>query len=240
MYLKKFLVPALFLICSASQAQTNNEGQLHGNFQIDMQSYKKDSLIGAPEVPEKLLLNSYANLTYSKGAFTAGIRYEAYMNTMLGYPANYNGNGIPYKFLTYNSEGLEVTAGGFYEQFGNGLVLRTYEEKGLGYDNFIEGVRVKYKLLDGIYVKGLVGKQRLYFDKGPGIVRGIDGEININELFTTFKEAKTQVMIGGSFVSKYQADNDPVYVLPENVGASAARINITREVLILTANMHIK
>ncbi len=228
MLLKKLFVPALLLFSSIIQAQTNNEGQLHGNFQIDMQSYKKDSLIGAPEVPEKLLLNSYANLTYTKGAFTAGIRYEAYLNTLLGYPADYNGNGIPYKFLTYNSEGMEVTAGSFYEQFGNGLILRAYEEKGLGYDNAFDGIRIKYKLLDGIYVKGLVGKQRLYFDKGPGIVRGIDGEININELFSSFEEAKTQVIIGGSFVSKYQDDKDPVYVLPENVGASATRINITR------------
>jgi len=36
--------------------------------------------------------------------------------------------------------------------------------------------------LKGNYLKALAGKQRYYFDKGPGIVRGIDGEININEL----------------------------------------------------------
>lgn len=228
MNVRKLILPALLLSFFTIKAQENKEGQLHGNFQIDMQSYKKDSLIGTIDVPEKMLMNSYANLTYTKGNFTAGIRYEAYLNTMLGYPAKYNGNGIPYKFLSYHSEGLEITAGSFYEQFGNGLILRAYEEKGLGYDNAFDGIRVKYQLLKGIYVKGLVGKQRLYFDKGPGIVRGVDGEINVNELLKSMNEAKTQIILGGSFVSKYQADNNPDFILPENVGASAARINITR------------
>ena len=40
-------------------------------------------------------------------------------------------------------------------------------------------------------------------------------------------EAKTQIIIGGSFVSKYQQDKDPVYNLPENVGAWASRLNIS-------------
>jgi len=222
----KIVIP-VFLLSTNIQAQTNNEGQLHGNFQVDMQTYQKDSLIGAPEVPEKTLLNSYANLTYTKGNFTAGIRYEAYMNTLMGYDARYNGNGIPYRFLSYNNEGLEVTAGSFYEQFGNGLILRAYEEKTLGYDNAFDGIRVKYQLYKGVLVKALVGKQRLFFAQGQGIVRGIDGEINVNELITKMNEAKTQIILGGSFVSKYQPDKDPVYKLPENVGAWASRVNIS-------------
>ena len=222
----KIVIPVI-LLSTNIQAQTNNEGQLHGNFQVDMQTYQKDSLIGAPEVPEKTLLNSYANLTYTKGNFTAGIRYEAYMNTLMGYDARYNGNGIPYRFLSYNNEGLEVTAGSFYEQFGNGLILRAYEEKTLGYDNAFDGIRVKYQLYKGVSVKALVGKQRLFFAQGQGIVRGIDGEINVNELITKMNEAKTQIILGGSFVSKYQPDKDPVYKLPENVGAWASRVNIS-------------
>ena len=222
----KIVIP-VFLLSTNIQAQTNNEGQLHGNFQVDMQTYQKDSLIGAPEVPEKTLLNSYANLTYSKGNFTAGIRYETYMNTLMGYDARYNGNGIPYRFLSYNNEGLEVTAGSFYEQFGNGLILRAYEEKTLGYDNAFDGLRIKYQLYKGVSVKALAGKQRLFFAQGQGIVRGIDGEVNCNELITKMNEAKTQIIIGGSFVSKYQQDKDPVYNLPENVGAWASRLNIS-------------
>jgi len=50
---------------------------------------------------------------------------------MLGYDAAYEGNGIPYRFANYKKDDLEVTVGNFYEQFGNGLILRTYEDKTL-------------------------------------------------------------------------------------------------------------
>ncbi|MFH2141057.1 MAG: DUF6029 family protein, partial [Bacteroidota bacterium] len=53
----------------------NNEGQFHGNFQTDFQYYLEDTIIGATVPSEKIGLNSYANFNYTKGNFTAGIRY---------------------------------------------------------------------------------------------------------------------------------------------------------------------
>jgi len=76
-------------------------------------------------------------------------------------------------------------------------------------------------------VKGVIGKQRSFFDHGPGIVRGIDGEIVLNETIKKLANAKTRFSVGGSFVSKYQEDDDPDFELPENVGAWAARFNLT-------------
>jgi hypothetical protein len=106
------------------------------------------------------------------------------------------------------------------------MIFRSYEERGLGYDNAMEGVRVKYTLFKGIHIKGIIGKQRYYFDRGKGIVRGIDGEAALNELFAKLAENKTKIFFGGSFVSKYEVDQDPIYVLPENVGAWAGRVKI--------------
>ena len=57
----------------------------------------------------------------------------------------------------------KVTAGNFYEQFGKGLTLRSYEDKGLGIDNSIDGIRVNYEPMDGLYIKSLIGKSRTYF-----------------------------------------------------------------------------
>jgi hypothetical protein len=49
------------------------------------------------------------------------------------------------------------------------------------------------------------------------------------ELFdSVLGKSKTKVIIGGSFVSKYQVDQDPTLVLPENVGTSAGRLAIIR------------
>jgi len=226
-YILLVLISCLFAIVIKAQ-ENKSEGQIHGNFQLDAQSYTEDSVIGATKVPETILMNTYANFVYTKGGFTAGIRYEAYMNTLLGYDAAYNGQGIPHKFASYATDEFEFTVGSFYEQFGSGLVLRAYEEKTLGVDNAINGVRIKANPVKGVYLKALAGKQRYFFDLGQGIVRAVDGEVNINEAITTLNENPTMVTIGGSFVSKYQADKDPVYVLPENVGAWSGRINVQR------------
>ena len=224
---RKLLVLCIIVLTSAGLFAQNNEGQLHGNFQVDAQVYRNDSAIGAEVPPEIMGLNSYANFTYTKGNFTAGLRYEGYMNALLGYDG-YDGVGIPYKFITYKNDGLEITVGNFYEQFGNGLILRSYEDKSLGYDNALDGLRIKFNPYPGIYLKGFTGKQRSFFDQGPGIVRGIDGEFFINDIFSGLSEYKSQFILGGSFVSKYQKDEDPIYNLPENVGAFAGRLSFVR------------
>ncbi|MFH1319037.1 MAG: DUF6029 family protein [Bacteroidota bacterium] len=220
------LIIIFLLLPFWSQSQVLKGSEVHGNFQTDLQYYNADSIIGAPEVPEKMLMRSFANIIFTNNNFSAGVRYESYLNTLQGFDSRYEGNGIPYRYATYSNEGLEITVGNFYEQFGNGLIFRSYEEWGLGYDNAMDGIRLKYSPYNGIYLKGLVGKQRFFFDQGSGIVRGADGEIFINEIFDTLAEMKTKIIIGGSFVSKYQPDQDPIYKLPGNVGAFAGRLNI--------------
>jgi len=225
-----YILVSLLFLCIANRSQAQ-DGQISGNFQGDFQYYLSDSSINAVAPNELLLLNTYTNITYSQGKFSAGIRYEAYLNTLAGFPGDdgkNDGMGFPYRWAMFSNEGLEITAGSFYEQFGNGLVLRSYEEKSLGIDNALDGIRIRYSPVLGINLTGLVGKQRNYFDYGQGIIRGFDMDVGVNELFSKWQEKMTQIRFGGSFVSKFQEDNDPIYNLPENVSVSAARINISR------------
>ncbi|MBI3510397.1 MAG: hypothetical protein HY064_07015 [Bacteroidetes bacterium] len=222
-------IAGFFQFISAQNSNPLYSGQIHGNFEIDAQYYKPDSLIGADSVPEKALFNGWSNVNYTNGNFSAGVRYESYLNHLQGYPQGYAGTGIPYRFASYNNDKLEITVGSSYEQFGSGLTLRCYEERALGLDNALDGFRVRYNPYKGIYVKGVWGKQRNFMTDGPGIVRGIDGEVNLNELFDScFAKSKTQIILGANFVSKYQADLDPLYVLPQNVGCWSERMNIIR------------
>lgn len=215
--------------------QGQSTGRLSGNFQVDAQVYKADSLIGAPKVDEKLLSNSYANFRYDFGKFSAGLRYEGYLNTLQGIDPKYNGVGIPYMFADYQTEDLGFTVGSFYEQFGSGLILRAWEDKNLGVDNSLNGVRIRSTPINGIRITGLIAKQRQFFTLGPGLVRAIDGEISLNELIKSWNEKATRLTFGGSFVSKYQKDEDPIYKLPENVGAWAPRLQLNRGGLSLSA-----
>ncbi|MBN2727609.1 MAG: hypothetical protein JXR53_00125 [Bacteroidales bacterium] len=215
-----------FLATGYSQDLLPNSS-IQGDFQTDFQYYFEDSLIGAPNVPEKLLSNGYLNLLFTNGNFNAGIRYENYQNVMQGFDPRYEGSGIAYRFAEYKHKDFEITVGNFYEQFGSGMVFRSYEERSLGIDNSVDGIRLKYKPFSGVYLKGFIGKQRFFFDKGPGIVRGIDGELSLNEFIPKLSTSKWRYTIGGSFVSKYQEDKDPIYKLPENVGSWAGRLSLT-------------
>ncbi|OQX97981.1 MAG: hypothetical protein B6I24_06895 [Bacteroidetes bacterium 4572_128] len=223
---KYFFLLIIFLISFYVKSQNNlQDGKISGNFELNAQSYKKDSLIKAEIPPEKILMNSYANINYEKGNFKAGFRYEAYMNSLKAYDSRYDENGIPYRYVIYKINDLEITVGNYYEQFGNGLIFRTYEDKNLGYDNAMDGIRLKYNFNNRIYLKAIAGKQRFYFEKGKGILRGIDGEFLLNEIFDSLS-MNTRFSVGGSFLSKYEKDENSSYHLPENVGAYSGRFSI--------------
>lgn len=225
--MKRSLVLSFIFISPYLLLSQNNLGQINGDFETNLQSYTDDPSIDAIAADEVILNNAYLNILYIKGNFTGGLRYESYLNALQDYDSRYQGNGIPYRFVRYSSDGLEVTVGNYYEQFGSGLVLRSYEDKGLGIDNSLDGIRLKYVPINGLYVTGLIGKSRTYFEYSKGIIRGADAELNINE--TLKLEGETSYILGGSIVSRFQKDNNPAFNLPENVASMSARLNIMYE-----------
>ena len=207
-------------------------GSVTGNVQFDGQLSRRDSVIGSSDVPEKLLSNARADILYTNGNFSAGLRYEAYLNPMLGFNSQYTGQGIANYFVSYKTQTFAVTAGHFYEQFGNGMTLRAYEDRYLGLDNAIRGLNVMYRPTNGITLKALAGQQRYYWDT-RGLVRGLDAEFSLNDIVKPWNESKTRLTLGGSFVSKYEDDETiPADIsgfklnLPKNVGAASVRMDL--------------
>ena len=238
---QRILLASLMLISSfiaqsqEQQPPADNKGQFHGNVQVLFQNYNPDETIGA-QVPEaKSAMNSFGNFTYTYGKITAGVRFESYQSAILGFPNRFKGSGIGSRYIRYNMDNLDITVGNFYEQFGNGLCYRTYWEPNLGIDNAMDGVRVIFKPTPGITIKGIYGQQRYDFDSriinADGIVRGLDGELSLNELVKPWADKSLKVTLGGSFVTKYQAGETVVrdltiFNLPNNVGASAGRLGL--------------
>ncbi len=228
------LVVAMLFGAPALMAQGILGGHVTGNIQLDGQLSHADSLIGASDVPEHLLSNSRADILYTNGNFSAGMRFEAYLNPMLGFNQRYKGMGVPNYFASYQNELISVTAGNFYEQFGSGMILRAYEDRYLGLDNSLRGLNVTLRPFRGITLKALTGYQRIYWNYNTeGLVRGIDGEVNLNSLITSMAESKFRMTLGAGFVSKYQPDElistpELGYKLnlPLNVGAGAVRMDM--------------
>lgn len=229
--LSKLLTVYLLLVSgSLLMAQDGEQGgqeasYIHGDFQSDAQYYIYDRKIGT-RYREIIGNNSYLNILYDRGNLSGGLRFENYQPVLLGFDRRFNGAGIPFRFINYRWKELSVTLGNFYEQFGNGLIYRSYWEWGLGFDNSIDGVRLRYHIKEGIQLKAFAGKQRNYFEKGPGIVRGIDAEFSLNELITKYEFSPYRLSIGLGAVSKYQNDEDPTLKLPENVSAFSGRVKL--------------
>ncbi|MAE14089.1 MAG: hypothetical protein CL821_00660 [Crocinitomicaceae bacterium] len=220
-----------FLIVQVNGQDLKSPGVISGNIQTIGQYYQEDTIINAA-LPEHLYgFNGFANVNYQKGDFRAGIRYESYLNTLEGYPTSFSGTGIGYRYLSWNSDNVGVTIGNFYDQFGSGMIFRAYEERQLGIDNSLDGIRLTYEPVNGVYLKGMVGKQRhIFMDglvNGNGIIRAFDSELNLNELLDSSNSWKFKATIGGSFVSKFNTDNNTNFFdLPKNVGASSVRVNL--------------
>ena len=219
--------------------QTEDPGRITGNVQMLWQSYRADSLIGAVVPPAKTGYNAYGNLIYTRGGFSAGMRYESYLNAVLGFPGRFKGTGIGYRYARYADadKGVDVTIGNFYEQFGSGMVLRSYEERALGIDNALDGFRLILTPTPGLEIKAIYGKQRLDFDSrlinGPGIIRALDATVELNDLREAWYDKEMRWRLGGSFVSKFQPGTSIqkdtlVLEIPQNVGTWSYRLDVQR------------
>lgn len=233
MKISRFMSVVSYLFLLHSEALSQQVGRINGGFETNAQYYMDDASINAEAPREKMASNNYLKLDYEYKNFTIGVRYEAYLPPLLGYPTSYRGRGIVNRYVRYTDEFMEITAGNFYEQFGSGLILRAYEERLLGIDNSIDGVNIKFAPLPFLRVKAVYGNQRAFFDVGGGIVRGLDTTLDIRELLGLGEG--NGIEVGGSIVSKFESYTGPDDNVPENVDAFAGRINLGNSNLSLEA-----
>ena len=220
------------LLLALSNSWVFSQGNLTGNMETVFQYLNEDTIINAKQPMQKGLMNSYMNVFYTQGNFRAGMRFESYLPRIQGYPNRFDGTGIGMRYVGYQNSFVDVTLGTFYEQFGSGLALRTYEDRNLGYDNLLDGMRLVLRPGKGVVIKGVYGTQRLSFQQGQivhgaGLVRGTDAEWHLNEGLGFLKDKKLDVVLGASFVSKFQEDDNPDWILPQNVGAYGGRVKLT-------------
>ncbi len=174
----------------------------------------------------------------------ASTRAELTKWALPGFEADFGGYGISHLSLAATFSWGEITIGDIYAQFGSGLVLSTYEDRSLGIDNAIRGVKISASPYKGIVLALLGGKQRRYWncydDHAFGwnytqdAALGADIEWNIEEWSEYMQNKNMRLSIGGSYISKYE-QNDTImtwintapymYRLPSWIGAGDVRVN---------------
>ena len=244
--MKKLLIFLTLIIVgiTANAQDFLTKSKVSGSFQMDGNYYWEDPGIGITS--EEINGNQFGaygfgKLRYQLGNFTAGMRFEAYQITpMSGFDMRVEGMGVANFFATYDDGTIGVTVGDIYDQFGNGLVFRSYEEWTLGFDNALRGIRAVFRPWNGVTLKGVYGKQRFYWASysdndysadDRGYVRGIDGEWDLNQSINSLNDSKLRATLGGSFVSKFETGqsiyvgNDEL-IMPRNVASYAGRFNL--------------
>ena len=236
-----FTISFSLFTAHCSFAQEQKGVTLSGSIQSDMLIPQNDEKIGAVKT-EDFLTNTYADLQLQSQYVDAGARLEYLEHPLPGFEEDFKGWGVPNFWVKGKLGNQELTLGTFYEQFGSGFILRTYEERSLGIDNSLLGGRLLLKPMDGITVKLLSGRQRHYWSWNKGLVSGADAEVSIDQWIPKMQQSGTRLTFGGSWVNKYQEIDNNVYVdnthlinFPKFVNAWDVRANLTTGVWNLLA-----
>ena len=228
-----WLIAAMLLVAPSLQAQVT----LSGSIQSDILIPQDDEKIGTEHYSDWALTNTYVDLKLGSKYVEAGTRFEFLEHPLPGYEKDFKGWGFPHFYVKGHVKHVELTLGDYYEQFGSGFVLRTYEERSLGLDNALRGARLVYNPVNGTSIKALTGKQRRYWDHNDALVSGVDVEVGLEQFIKPLETAGTHISVGGSWVIKHEsADDDAIFVdathklkLPENVNAWDARVNVNHK-----------
>lgn len=186
-------------------------GKLSGSFETNTIYYKDDKKIGAKAPKDNYGSNNYLKLDYTNGRFSAGIQAEWYPQVLQGYENGLEGFGLAEKYISWTGQDFSVTVGDFYEQFGSGLILRAWEDRALGFNNSIGGVRATFNVGKYAAAKVLYGYPRDYmrreaFGSYTGTqVLGADLSFSLSDVIGL---AQHHISLEGSVVDRIEKRTD--------------------------------
>ncbi|OFY64103.1 MAG: hypothetical protein A3H98_04840 [Bacteroidetes bacterium RIFCSPLOWO2_02_FULL_36_8] len=198
---KKFPFILLLILTEISFGQ----GRFSGDLMLNSNFYKKDTSIGATTTQylrELYSTDAWLRLNYSINDFDFSLRYDLFQHSALFNPkAAYTGQGFGFWSIRKKINKLQITGGYFYEQFGSGSVFRAYENRGLGIDNALQGIHLKYELTEKLSMKAFTGQQKTKFSLRESVISG--GNI---EKFTMINET-FDLLTGGAYIDRTMDDN---------------------------------
>lgn len=174
-----------------NSASAQDKGAFSGNLFTNFQKYVRDDKIGATTKVYKensASLDAWLFTQYRIKGYTLTARFDMFNNSPLLNPQDaYTNHGIGYWQVAKKLDKLEITAGSFYDILGSGILFRAYEQRALGIDYALQGLKLEYQLTPNWRIKGFGGNQKgnIYnrFGFSPQFINGanIDGVVNLKE-----------------------------------------------------------
>lgn len=157
-----------FAVSMSLFAQEKDWGYVTGSLESNNNVYVEDASNNfypttQPQLKDGNIFasNDYLKVDYYKGRLSAGLQMEGYFPTQVGYPISENKLSLSNLYVTWKDRSYSVTAGTFYDQFGSGLLFRSWEDRMLGLNNALLGARATYGWEDKIAFKAFWGIPRL-------------------------------------------------------------------------------
>lgn len=232
-----YIAAVIFLSAalSVSGEERKTQGYLTGSLESNNHIYVEDAATGFTSDFNDYLregdlfaTNDYLKLDYYKGRLSAGMQLEGYFPSLVGYPSVLKKMALSNLYVSWKDDSYSVTAGTFYDQFGSGLLFRSWEDRTLGLNNALVGARASYDFGDLAAVKAFWGIPRL----GTGV--GDDGFFGFGLTKTWLAGADAGVSLSdiiglddmllsveGSFLAKHEPAGELAGADPYNFGWSA-------------------
>ena len=192
----------LGLIAASSAAMAQDNGYVTGSFESNNHLYVNDPTTEFQSADDRFGSNNYLKFDYYKGAFSAGMQMEAYMPAQIGYPTELQKYALSNFYLNWKDDNFQVTAGTFYDQFGSGLLFRSWEDRLLGLNNALMGARFAYNWEDKVAFKAIWGMPRLGMEFSDTQVRGADLSVSLSNIIGL---DNVLLSVEGSVLNKYSA-----------------------------------
>ena len=189
------------------QTKDSDKGQFSGNLLLTYQKYVRDDSIGANTKVYKentASADAWLFMQYRIKGYSFVLRYDAFNNSPLLDPQSaYTNHGIGFWQINKNIDKLDITMGSFYDQFGTGILFRAYEQRQIGIDYAIQGMRLKYNLNDKWAIKGFAGNQKGNIKNRFGFANQVISGLNIEGNLGLGADSKYgDLQVGASVVNR--------------------------------------
>ena len=218
MRLNKFgLLLVFFTFTLSSFTQSNN--YFYGSFESNGVYYQESE---STDYDEKFASNTYLNLKYNlNNKWVFDLQTESYLPKQLqNYSDLLEDTFVSTFSINFNPSDFNFTLGTIYEQFGSGMLLRTWEDRQLGINNSLWGIRTSYKKQNLKFVL-LGGYQKKANTISEGKVFGFDSEFTLYEDKNTFNS----LLVGLSYLGRLEAPHYVSYPFDDLTNSFSARID---------------
>lgn len=209
-------------------------GYLSGSFETNSIYYLDDNMLG--DANEHWGSNSYLKLNYNWDRLNVGVQGDFFLPALQGYEINdWNADGtrndrrlqflLSSAYAEWQDDSYGVRLGSIFDQFGNGLVYRSFEDRQLGMNSSLLGAQVRYNLGRYFTVKAMYGAPHLYDGYADSRVGGADLIVSLSEILDA---DRLNLTLEGSYVNRYE-DVAEMFALQEaenSVNLYSGRLNM--------------